>query len=114
MWHATCMHVSQGDSWLLMIKSQIDILIFSPSFDHNLCYKYSNGSCKPILDIYVSRDFQWHIKLFNPMNFGLCNCFVKIWDSNSQNGSPFGNVWAHSLILPCSPKSASVTLELHF
>ncbi len=28
------------------------------SFDHNLCCKYSNGSCKFILDIYVLKDFQ--------------------------------------------------------
>ncbi len=27
MWHASFTHVIQGDSWLLMVKSQIDILI---------------------------------------------------------------------------------------
>ncbi len=29
-----------------------------PSFGHNLCLKCPNGSCKPILDIQVPRDFQ--------------------------------------------------------
>jgi hypothetical protein len=42
MWHATCTHVFQGDSWLLMGRNQINILIHDPSFSHNLCFKYSN------------------------------------------------------------------------
>jgi hypothetical protein len=57
MWHASCMNVTQGDSWLLMVDNQINILTPSLSFDHNLCCKYSNGSCKPILNIYVLRTF---------------------------------------------------------
>jgi hypothetical protein len=48
MWHATCTQVNQGGSWLLMVNSQIDTLIFSPSFDHNLCFMHSNGTCEPI------------------------------------------------------------------
>jgi len=51
MWHATCIHIFQGDSWLLVDESQIGILTHGPSFGHNLCFKYSNGSCEPILDI---------------------------------------------------------------
>jgi len=51
MWHATYTHVLQGNSWLLMGGSQIGTLTPNPSFGHNLCFKYSNGSCKPILDI---------------------------------------------------------------
>ncbi len=43
---------------LLMVESQIGNLTFSPSFGHNLCFKYSNGSCNPILDTYVLRNFQ--------------------------------------------------------
>jgi hypothetical protein len=60
MWHATCMQVNWGDSWLLMDASQIDNLTPDPYFGHNLCFKYPNGSCEPILDIYVSRSFQWY------------------------------------------------------
>jgi len=53
MWHGTYTYVIQGDSWLLMVESQINILNPNPSFGHNLCFKYSNGSCEPILNIYV-------------------------------------------------------------
>ncbi len=51
MRHATCTQVNQGDSQLSVIRSQIGSLTPSLSFGHNLCFKYPNGSCKPILDI---------------------------------------------------------------
>ncbi len=44
---------------------------------YNLCYMYSNGSCEPILDIYVLRAFQWYKYFFNPLNFDLSNYFLK-------------------------------------
>jgi hypothetical protein len=52
------MHVIQGDSQLLMVDNQINILIPSLFFDHNFCCEYSNGLCEPILDIYILRSFQ--------------------------------------------------------
>ncbi len=64
-----------------MFGSQIDNLIPNPSFGHNLCLKYPNGSCEPILDIHISRAFQWYKELFNPMNFDPWNCHLKIWKS---------------------------------
>ncbi len=72
MWHATFTQRNQGDSWLLVVKSQIG---------HNLCFKCSNGSCEPILNIYIPRDFQWCKELFNPMRFDPCNRLLKIWKS---------------------------------
>jgi hypothetical protein len=81
MWHATCMQVKQGDSWLLVVESQIGYLIRNFSFHHNLWFKYPNGSCKPILDIYVSRYFQWYKELFNPMSFDPWNFLLKVWAS---------------------------------
>jgi hypothetical protein len=51
MWHATCMQGNQGDFRPLVVGSQIANLTFGPSFGHNLCFKYPNGSCKLILDI---------------------------------------------------------------
>jgi hypothetical protein len=51
MWHGTWMHVIQGNFQLLLVGSQINILIPDPFFGHNLCYKYSNGSYKFILEI---------------------------------------------------------------
>jgi len=68
MWHATYTHVFQGDFWFLMVGSQIGSLIFNPSFGHKLCFKYSNESCNPILNIYGWRTFQWYNFFFNPMN----------------------------------------------
>jgi hypothetical protein len=81
MWRSTCTHVIQGDCWLLMVESQIDTLIFGPSFGHNLCYKYSNGSCKPISNIYISKKFHWYKKFFNPMSFNLWNLSLNIQNS---------------------------------
>jgi len=77
MWHATYMHIIQGNFWFLMVESQS----FNPSFGHNLCCKYSNGSCELILDIHVLISFQWYKKPFNLMNFDLSNCSLKIWES---------------------------------
>jgi len=78
MWHVTCTQVNQGNSKFLVVGTN---LILSPSFDHKLCFKYPNGSCDPILNIYVSRTFRWYKKLFNLMSFDSCNCFLKIQKS---------------------------------
>jgi hypothetical protein len=51
------MHLFHGDSWLLMGDNQIDTLTPNPFFDHNLCFKYLNGLCQPILDIQFSKYF---------------------------------------------------------
>jgi len=89
-----------------MFGSQIGNLIPNLSFGHNFCFKYLNASCKPILDIYVSRSFQWYEKIFNPMIFDPCNCSLKIQESiggpsrlQLPSGSPLGSVWVHSLTL---------------
>jgi len=80
MWQTTCTQGNQ-DSRLLMIESQIANLTLDLSFDHNLCLKYPNGWCKPILDIYVPRSFQWHKELFNSMNFDSYHRLLKVWKS---------------------------------
>jgi hypothetical protein len=72
------MKENQGDSRLLVVESQIGNLTPGPFFNHNLCFKYSNRSCEPILKIYVSKVFQWYKELFNPMSFDLCNYPIKI------------------------------------
>ncbi len=72
----------------------------SLSFGHNLCCKYPNGSCKPILNIYIpkaSNDInnfstQWIWPLQSPS---------KKRDSNSQSGSSLGSVggsFLHTLL----------------
>jgi len=51
IWHATYTQGNWGNSWLLMVRSQIGNLIPGPSFGHNLCFNYPNGSWEFILDI---------------------------------------------------------------
>jgi hypothetical protein len=50
--HFTYTHRGWVDSRLLVVRSQTASLTPSPSFDHNLCYKCLNGSCKAIF---------WHL-----------------------------------------------------
>jgi hypothetical protein len=92
MSHATCMQGNWGNSRLLMVGSQIVNLTVGPSFGHNLCLKCPNGSCKPTLDIYIPRDFQWHKELLNPMGFDPYNCFLEIRESI---GTPTPKMGAH-------------------
>jgi len=118
MWHATYTKVNQGNSWFLVVESQICNLTPGPSFGHNLCFKYSNGSCEPILEIHISRAFQWYKELFDPMSFDLWNRLLKIWESIR---SPIPKVRAHlgvcgfipshSLTLP---RAWNVTPRLHY
>jgi len=81
MLHATCTQGNRVDPRLLVVGNQIVNLTPSLSFGHNLCFRCPNGSCKPILDIYVSIIFQWYKKLFNPIGFDLCNRSLKIRES---------------------------------
>jgi len=106
MLHATCMEGNPGNSRLLVVGSQIANLIPSPSFGHNFCLKCLNGSCKPILNIYIPKDFQLYKDLLNPMGFDPCNCPLKIWESigsNSQSGMTRSQVpcWTHLRVQLC-------------
>jgi hypothetical protein len=92
MWHATCTQVNYSDSWLLEVRSQVANLIPNLSLSHNLCFKYPNGSSELILDIHVSRAFQWHKKLFNSMIFDPYNHLLKIQESTRI---PIPKVGAH-------------------
>jgi len=81
MSYATWTQRNQGNSWLLVAGSQIVNFISNPSFGHNLCFKCSNGSREPILDIYVPRSFQWYKEFFSPMSFDPYNYPLKVWES---------------------------------
>jgi hypothetical protein len=89
-----------------MVRSQIGNLTPDPSFGHNLCFRYLNGSCKPTLEILVLRDFQWYKKVLNPMSFDFLQSpsedLEVHWDSNSQSGSSLGSVRVHSLTISCT------------
>jgi hypothetical protein len=77
----------------LVVGSQIGNLILDLSFGHNLCFKCPNGSCKPILEIYVPRAFQWYKEIFHPMGFDPCNCSLKIWESIGTLIPKVGFIW---------------------
>ncbi len=59
MWQALCQEVNPVNSWLLVVWSQTTSLTPSPSFARNLHSICPNEQCEPILNIYVSRAFQW-------------------------------------------------------
>jgi hypothetical protein len=75
-----------------MVGNQIVNLTPCPSFGHNLCFKCPNGSCEPILDIYVPRAFQWYKEIFHSMGFDPYNHSLKIWESI---GTPIPKMRAH-------------------
>jgi hypothetical protein len=79
--HIACTQRSFVDSRLFVVGSQIVSLTFDLSFYHNFCFRCPNGSCKPILNIYISIASQWYKELFNAMCFDLCNCSLKAWES---------------------------------
>jgi hypothetical protein len=117
IWHATCTQVNQGNFRLLMVESQIGNLTPDPSFGHNLCFKYANGSCKPILNICVPINFQRYKDFFNPMNFDPYNHPLKIRESI---GTPTTKVGAHLGVWgfipsrpPTLPGAWNVTPRLH-
>jgi hypothetical protein len=84
MWHTTCTKKNQGDFRLLMVGSQIGNLAPDPSFGHNLCFKNPNGSCEPILDIYILRSFQW-CKFFFSIQWVL-TLVISLWRFESLLG----------------------------
>ncbi len=91
-----------------MKNNQIDNLTSDLFFCHNLYFKYSNGSCQSILDIYVLRSFQWYKKLFNSMSFDYCNCPLKIWESI---GTPTPKMGAHLGVWGFIPSHSLTFLE---
>jgi hypothetical protein len=99
MLHVTCTQGNWVDSRLWVVGSQIANWTPSLSFGHNLCFRCSNGKCKPILDIYTLIAFQWYNELFKARSFDPWNCALKIRDYNSQHESSLGSVRVHSLTL---------------
>ncbi len=105
-------HIIQGNSWLLVVESLIDILTPGLSFNHNLCFKYSNRSCELVLDIYISRAFQWYNKkCFNSISFDPWNHSLNIRDFIR---SPFRSVWADSFTFFRTFGNVNVISEVHF
>jgi len=80
MSHATYTQGNQVDSWLLVVGIQTTNFIPDPSFGHNLCFRCPNGSCKPILDIYVSITFQC---IKNSLNHWVLTFIITLWTFRS-------------------------------
>jgi hypothetical protein len=108
MWHTTCTQGIQGDSQLLVVESQIVNSTPDLSFADNFCFNHPNGSCEPILEIYILRvsndirnfTIQWVLPLQSlSEKLGIHR------DSNSQSASSLGNVEVHSLTLSHTPGS---------
>ncbi len=87
--HFTCTHWDRVDSRLLVGGSQTASLTPGPSFNHKLCCRCPNGSCKVILDIYTSRPFQRYKERLNARCFDPCNCALSFWESQRTPKSHF-------------------------
>jgi len=109
MSHTSYTHVIQDDSQLLVVRNQIDILIPDPSFGHNLCCKYSNGSWEFILNIYVLRTFQWYKEIPNPIIFDPSNRSLKIWDFVK---TPISKVGVHLGVCGLTPSHSPTLSEV--
>jgi hypothetical protein len=79
--HAIWTQGNWGDSRLLVVRNKTTNLTLSFSFGHNLCFRCPNGWCEPILDIYISINFQWYKKLLKPLGFEPCNHSLNIQES---------------------------------
>ncbi len=60
------------------------------------CVKCPNEQCKPILNIYVPRAFQWYKKRHKPLSFDPWNRHLKFWESTGTPSPKVGvalGVW---------------------
>jgi hypothetical protein len=93
--HSTCTHQGQVDSRLLVVGIQIANFTPGPSFDHNLCCKCLNGSCKAIFNVYISRPFQWYKEYLKARCFYPCNRALKFRESQRTPSSHFWECESH-------------------
>jgi len=115
MSHAIYRQVNRVNSQPFLVGSQTASLIPGPSFGHNLCFKCLNEQCEPILDIYVTRAFQWYKKRHKLLSFDPWNRSLKLWES-TETPSPkvgialgvwgftpshFGSMWCDSRTSSC-------------
>jgi hypothetical protein len=107
MSHTTCTWRNRVDSWLLVVGNQTTNLTPDLFFGHNLCFRCPNGSCEPILDIYVFIALQWYKELFKLIGFDPYNRPLKIRESIGTLTPKMGvhlGVWgfipSHSFALP--------------
>jgi hypothetical protein len=91
MRYIVCSQVNWVDSRLFMVESQN-----GPSFGYNLCFKYLNEQCEPILDIYILRVFQYYKERHKLLSFGPWNRSMKFQESTETPSPKMGvdlGVW---------------------
>jgi hypothetical protein len=94
MSHSRIGHREEVDSRLLVVESQIASLTPGPSFAHNLGCRCPNDQCEAILDIYVSRPFQWHQEHPNARCFAPRCRVLNIRESWRTPNPHFSKCWA--------------------
>jgi hypothetical protein len=92
-----------SDFWFLMGGNWTSNLNPDPSFGHNLCVECPNGSCEPILNIYVPRTFEWYKDHLNTMGFDPCNNSLKIPKSIE---TPTPKVGVHLGVWGCDSRAS--------
>jgi hypothetical protein len=90
VWHSQIGCREDVDSRLLVVGSQTGILTPDPSFAHNLPFRCPNEQCEPILDIYVSRTFQWYQERNNPLRFDPSTRTLKFRESTGTPSPKMG------------------------
>jgi len=111
MLHAVFKQVNWVESRLFLVGSQSGSLTPGPSFGHNLCFWCLNYQWEPILDIHVSRNFQWYKERHKTLSFDPWNCSLKFWKSTGTPSPKVGvalGVWftpSYSLTLSYTPGS---------
>jgi len=112
MWHGPCSLINRVDSRLLVVGSQIGNSTPGPSFGHNLCFRHPNEQCEPILEIYISRAFQWYKECHKTLRFDPYNRSLKFRESTGTPSPKVGvalGVWvftpSYSLTLSNTPGS---------
>jgi len=111
MWHVVCNQVNWVDSRFFLVGSQIVSLTADPSFCHNLCLKCPNEQCEPLLDIYVSRNFQWYKKSHKTLRFDPSNCSLKFWKFTKTPSPKVEVVLGVSVFSPSHSLTFSYTLK---
>ncbi len=116
MLQATWKQGNQGDSKLLVVRSQIANLTLGLFFCHNLGFGCPNESCEPTLNICIPRAFQWYKECFNPMGFDPCNHYMKIWESIGTPTPKVGvhlGMWRFIPSHSCTPRSMKCDPQAH-
>ncbi len=90
MSHSPIARRNRVDSRLFVLGSQTGNLTPNPSFAHNFSCRCPNDSCEAILDISISRPFQWHQEHFNERCFDPCNQALSFRESRR---TPSPQLW---------------------